>query len=107
MSFNIVDIQVVTDYTDFSNTVRFQLNVPVTSDDAATIFKALSSESWDTVSGDITTAVKNAPQPIQDLVAKLTEAYSGKSSSGGSGSGGGSDQGGGSGSGSGNGQGGD
>lgn len=85
MSFNIVDIRVVTDYTDFSDTVRFHLNVPVTSDDADTIVKALASDSWDTVSGDISTAVKNAPQPIQDLVGKLVEAYAGKPTTGGKG----------------------
>lgn len=78
MSFNIVDIQVVTDYTDFSNTVRFHLNVPVTASDADTVLKALASQDWDTVSGDLTKAVKNAPQPVQDLVAQLIAAYAGK-----------------------------
>ena len=78
MSFNIVDIKVVTDYTDFSSTVRFHLNVPVSADDADTIYKALSSGAWSDVEGDITKAVQaSAPTPVQTLVADLIKAYSG------------------------------
>ena len=78
MSFNIVDIKVVTDYTDFSSAVRFQLNVPIADADAVKIYKALSSGAWSAVEGEITTAVKDtAPVPMQTLVTQLLTAYSG------------------------------
>jgi hypothetical protein len=87
MSFNIVDIKVVTDYTDFSNTVSFQLNVPVTGADAATITKALASSAWTDVESSITAAVKaSAPTPVQTLVAALIKAYTGSAPASGSGS---------------------
>jgi len=78
MSFNIVDIKVVTDYTDHSSTVRFSLNVPVSSADADAIYTALTSGAWSDVESDITKAVKDsAPVPIQTLVTELLTAYSG------------------------------
>lgn len=81
MSFNVVEIQVVTDYTDFSNTVRFHLNVPVTPDAAGAIAKALDGQAWDDVSTAITTATKaSAPAPIETLVEALLAAYAGKPS---------------------------
>lgn len=81
MSFNVVEIQVVTDYTDFSSTVRFHLDVPVTADAAVAIAKALDGQAWDDVSTAITTATKaSAPAPIENLVEALLAAYAGKSS---------------------------
>lgn len=78
MSFNIVDIKVVTDYTDFSSTVQFQLNVPVTATDATAIYKSLTSGPWSDVEVGITKAVQSsAPTPVQTLVAELIKAYSG------------------------------
>lgn len=78
MSFNIVDIKVVTDYTDFSSTVRFALNVPITSKDADTVNKALTSGAWSDIESDLTKAVKSsAPAQVQTLVAALIKAYSG------------------------------
>jgi len=78
MSFNIVDIKVVTDYTDFSSTVQFQLNVPVSATDASAIYKSLSSGPWSDVEAGITKAVQaSAPTPVQTLVAALIQAYSG------------------------------
>lgn len=78
MSFNIVDIKVVTDYTDFSNAVQFQLNVPVAETDAAILVKALASGPWSDVESAITKAVQaSAPMPIQALVAELIKAYAG------------------------------
>lgn len=78
MSFNIVDIKVVSDYTDYSSTVRFHLNVPVSKDDATAIYKTLASGAWADVEADITKAVKaSAPTTIQTLVASLLQAYSG------------------------------
>lgn len=78
MSFNIVDIKVVTDYTDFSSTVRFSLNVPITATDADTVNKALSTGAWSDIETDLTKAVKaSAPTQVQTLVAALIKAYSG------------------------------
>ncbi len=80
MSFNIVDIKVSTDYTGYSNTIQFQLNVPVTADDAATLYKDLAGGDWSSIETGITTAVnKNAPKSIQSMVAELLKAYSGAS----------------------------
>jgi hypothetical protein len=82
MSFNIVDIKVVSDYTDFSSTVRFHLNVPVSKDDATAIYKTLASGPWSDVEAGITKAVKaSAPTTIQTLVAALLQAYSGATAS--------------------------
>ncbi len=82
MSFNIVNIKVSTDYTDYSNIVQFQLNVPVTAEDATTLYKALASGDWKSIETDITAAVnKNAPTSIQSVVAALLKAYSGSSGS--------------------------
>jgi hypothetical protein len=78
MSFNIVDIKVVTDYTDFSNAVQFQLNVPVAETDAATLVKSLAAGPWSDIESAITKAVQaSAPTPIQTLVAELIKAYAG------------------------------
>lgn len=80
MSFNIIDIQVATDYTNFSSTVRFHLNVPVAAADADAITKALATAAWTDVETAITAAVKkNAPTSVQTLVASLLTAYSGGS----------------------------
>ena len=79
MSFNIVEIKVRTDYTDFSNAVSFTLNVPVTQADADATYKELSAGAWDDVEKALNAAVdKGAPQPIQSLVKQLLKAYSGK-----------------------------
>ena len=78
MSLNVIDIRVATDYTAFTNTVEFTLAVPVSSDDAKTIYTDLVKGDWATVQGDITKAVtSSAPTPIQTLVASLLKAYSG------------------------------
>ncbi|MFC1673703.1 hypothetical protein ACFL12_06080, partial [Pseudomonadota bacterium] len=75
MSFNIVDIKVVTDYTDFSNAVQFRLNVPVTQKDADKIYGDLAEGAWSAIETDMTAAIKNgAPAPIQALVAELVKA---------------------------------
>ena len=82
MSLNVIDIRVATDYTAFTNTVEFTLAVPVSSDDAKTIYSALVKDDWATVQADITKAVTaSAPTPIQTLVASLLLAYSGASPS--------------------------
>jgi len=82
MIANNVDIKVVTDYTAFTNTVRFQVAVPVSSDDATTIYKDLAGGDWSTTQSAITAAVKkSAPSQIQTLVKTLLEAYSGTPSS--------------------------
>jgi len=82
MSVNSVDIKVVTDYTAYTNTVRFEVEVPLTSEDATTIYKDLAAGVWATTEADITTAVKKtAPTQIQTLVTTLLQAYSGTTSS--------------------------
>lgn len=78
MSLNAIDIRVATDYTAFTNTVEFTLAVPVSSDDAKTIYTDLVKGDWATVQADITKAVNaSAPTPIQTVVASLLLAYSG------------------------------
>lgn len=78
MSLNVIDIRVATDYTAYTNTVEFTLAVPVSSDDAKTIYTDLAKGDWATVQGDITKAVtSSAPVAIQTLVASLLKAYSG------------------------------
>jgi len=42
MSVNNVDIKIVTDYTAFTNTVRFQVAAPLSEDDAKTIYEDLA-----------------------------------------------------------------
>ena len=80
MSFNIVDIKVVTDYTDFSSSVRFALNVPIAAADADTVNKALATGAWSDIEADITKAINNsAPTQVQTLVASLIKAYAGSS----------------------------
>lgn len=83
MIVNNVDIQVVTDYTAYTNTIRFQVAVPVTSDDATNLYKDLSNGDWSQLETDIKAAVKKtAPSQIQTLVDTLLQAYTGSSSSG-------------------------
>lgn len=78
MSFNIVDIKVVTDYTDFIDSLRMGLNVPLSNDDAAAIHKALASGAWSDIEASITKAVTaSAPVGVRKLVAALLLAYSG------------------------------
>lgn len=91
MGFNIVEIEVITDYTNFSNAVRFHLNVPVTAEAAAAITQALSGgvgadgkpvapAPWDAVAKAITDATSaSAPAPVEKLVEDLLAAYAGKS----------------------------
>lgn len=81
MIVNNVDIKVVTDYTAFTNTVRFQIVVPVSADDADKIYKDLGNGDWSQAETDITAAVKkSAPVQIQTLVSTLLKAYSGTES---------------------------
>ena len=83
MGFNIIELQVVTDYTDFSDTVRFHLNVPVLPSDAEAIYKALGSGPKSGVESAITAGVNaNASTTIQNLVKQLLAAYDGTDSSG-------------------------
>lgn len=78
MIVNNVDIQVVTDYTAFTNTVRFQVAVPVSADAAKTIYEDLTKGDWSQTESDIKAAVqKSAPSQIQTLVTTLLQAYSG------------------------------
>jgi len=78
MIVNNVDIKVVTDYTAFTNTVHFQVVVPVAEADATTIYTDLADGDWTKTEQDITTAVnKSAPKQIQTLVATLLAAYNG------------------------------
>ena len=78
MSLNVIDIRIATDYTAFTNTVEFTLAVPVSSDDAKTIYTDLVKDDWATVQAAITNAVTaSAPTPIQTVVASLMQAYSG------------------------------
>lgn len=81
---NTIEIKVVTDYTEFTNTVRFQLAVPVAGDDAKTIYKDLNGGDWSQAESAITAAVKkSAPSSIVTVVQDLLKAYSGSSGSGG------------------------
>ncbi|MBL4613314.1 MAG: hypothetical protein JKY27_00345 [Magnetovibrio sp.] len=84
MIANTVDIKVVTDYTAFTNTVRFQVAVPVSNDDATAIYKDLSAGDWSKSESAIKAAVqKSAPTQIVALVETLLNAYSGTDSSNG------------------------
>lgn len=77
---NTIEIKVVTDYTEFTNTVRFQLAVPVSGDDAKAIYKDLNGGDWTKTESDITTAVKkSAPSQVVSVVESLLKAYSGSS----------------------------
>jgi len=92
MIVNNVDIKVATDYTAFTNTVSFQVAVPITTDDATTIYKDLAAGDWATTESAITAAVKkSAPTQIQTLVTALLAAYNGTPAGGGGGGGGGGD----------------
>jgi len=99
MSVNNVDIKIVTDYTAFTNTVRFQVAAPLSADDAKTIYEDLAGGDLAKTQTDITAAVKKtAPAQIQTLIATLLAAYNGAPVSGGgtdSGGAGGGDAGGG------------
>jgi len=78
MSVNNVDIKIVTDYTAFTNTVRFQVAAPLSEDDAKTIYGDLASGDLAKTQTDITAAVKKtAPAQIQTLIATLLAAYNG------------------------------
>ena len=80
---NTIDIKVVTDYTEFTNAVRFELAVPVASDDAKTIYKDLNGGDWSKAQTDITAAIKKtAPSQIATVVQQLLDAYNGKSATG-------------------------
>ena len=78
MSVNNVDIKIVTDYTAFTNTARFQVAAPLSEDDAKTIYGDLASGDLAKTQTDITAAVKKtAPAQIQTLIATLLAAYNG------------------------------
>ncbi|HEY9080312.1 hypothetical protein [Magnetovibrio sp.] len=78
MIFNNVDIKVITDFTAYTDTVCFQVAVPVAKADATKIYEDLAAGDWQTTEGDITAAVnKSAPKQIQTLVTALLAAYNG------------------------------
>ncbi len=82
MIVNNVDIKVETDYTAFTNTVNFQVAVPINADNAATIYEDLAKGDWSKTQEDIETAIKKtAPAQVQTLVTALLAAYNGTSSS--------------------------
>jgi len=83
MILNNVDIKVATDYTAFTNTIQFQVAVPVAAADATTIYKDLAAGDWATTQTAITDAVKkSAPTQVQTLVTALLAAYNGTPASG-------------------------
>lgn len=80
MIVNNVAINVVTDFTAFTDTVRFQVAVPVAEADASAIYAALAKGDWAATETTITSAVKkSAPKQIQTLVTALLAAYNGTS----------------------------
>jgi len=83
MIFNNVDIKVVSDFTAFTDSVRFQVAVPIAKADATKIYEDLAAGDWQTTQGDITAAVnKTAPTQIQTLVTALLAAYNGTPAAG-------------------------